>query len=103
MSIADVHLLDHQLAIRQMESGGCANGITSASLTRGMAGKHSGNRLCALDREQQIELQEAVPGGCLIVVEERIFPLIADGEMEQTVDRKSKRLNSSYISLFCLP
>src|SRR5437899_252748 len=86
MAIADINLLDHEPAIRQVETGGGADGITPSKILRRMAGKDSDVSCCVtVCGQQQIELQEVVQRHRLIVVEERVFPLVGSSKVQQAI------------------
>src|SRR6476659_7880856 len=86
MPIAGINLLAHEPAIRQMERCSGANGVTAEQIARWMAREIPGGGRCfAVDRQQQIELQKAVRRTCLVMVKDRIFPLVGEREIQQPV------------------
>src|SRR2546423_1327283 len=96
MSVAHVNLGDHQLAVRQLNGGGCADGLAAADLGGWMSEKNSGGRCRRLvHRQQQIKLEDAARCFGLIVVEGRIFPLVGDGKIQQSISIYVRSGNSA--------
>src|SRR6476646_2410894 len=101
MPVAGINLLDHEPAIRQVKNCCGADGVTAAKITSRMAREVPGGGCCiAVDRQQQIELQEAVRRTCLVMVEDGIFPLVGECEIEQPVSIHVCRGNAaSYLGI----
>src|ERR1051326_4460636 len=96
MPVSRVHLLDHEPAIRQVKRCSGADGISTVKVTRWMARQVPGFECCvAVYRQQQIKLQEAVRRTRLVMVEDGIFPLIGDREIQQTVSINICRGNAA--------
>src|SRR5262245_27704735 len=86
MTVAYVHLLDHELSIGHVQGRSSPDGVTTLKGPRGMTIQNSGCREAfAIHRKQKIELEKTVSRSGLIMEEGRIFPLIGNSEIQQAI------------------